>query len=121
RELDSNEFAKRERASEELGLVLDEAEPHLKKALEGKPSEEARRRIELLLQERSIGLSGTELQRFRVIEILEHLANSGADTAPGADAIALLKKLAAGVPGLQLKEEAKASLERLERRADKKR
>jgi WD40 repeat protein len=126
RELDSNTFAKRERASEELGLILDEAEPHLKKALENKPSEEVRRRIELLLQERSTGLAGRELQRFRVIEILEHIAALGADAAPGADAtrlaaVDLLKKLAAGVPGPRLKEEAKASLERLERRADRKR
>jgi RNA polymerase sigma factor (sigma-70 family) len=122
-DLDNNEFDERERASAELGLILDEAETHLKKALQSKPSVEVQLRIARLLQERSTGLTGRQLQRFRVIEILEHIAGPGADAAPGADAtrlaaIALLEKLA-GLPGARLKEEAKASLGRLEKRVEK--
>jgi RNA polymerase sigma factor (sigma-70 family) len=119
RDLDSDTFAERERAAHELGLIVDEAESHLKKALQSKPSLEVRRRIDLLLEERSRGPTGKELQRFRVIEVLEHIAASSADTAEGADAtqlaaIALLKKLAAGAAEARLTREAKASLERLE-------
>jgi WD40 repeat protein len=124
RDLDSDKFAERERAAHELGWILDEAESHLKKALQGKPSLEVRRRIDQLLEERSRGPIGKELQRFRVIEILEHIAAPGADAAEGADAtrraaIALLKKLAAGAAEVRPTQEAKASLERLERRADR--
>ena len=39
-DLDSDKYAERERASLELGLILDEAEPQLKKALSGNPSAE---------------------------------------------------------------------------------
>jgi RNA polymerase sigma factor (sigma-70 family) len=113
RDLDSDEFAKRERASEELGLILDEAEAHLKKALQSKPSVEARRRIDLLLEERKTGFTGRELQRLRVIEILEHIAAPDADATQLAG-IALLKKLAAAAEA-RVKQEAKASLERLEK------
>jgi RNA polymerase sigma factor (sigma-70 family) len=118
-DLDSNEFADRERASEALERILDEAEPHLRKALQGNPSAEARRRIDLLLGEMSTGLNGRELQRFRVIEVLEHIAAPGADTGPEADAtrlaaLALLKRFAAGAPGARPTEEARASLVRLE-------
>jgi WD40 repeat protein len=122
RDLDSDTFAERERASEELGQIVDEAEAHLKKALESKPTLEMRRRIKLLLEERRTGPTGKELQGFRVIEILEHIAASNADPAPGAKAarlavIAVLKKLAAGAAELRPTREARAALERLERRA----
>lgn len=117
-DLDSDTFAERERASEELGWIVDEAEAHLKKALESKLSLELRRRIELLLEERSMGFTGRELQRLRVIEILEHIAASSADATRLA-ALAVLKKLAASAPEVRTTQEAKASLERLENRAAK--
>jgi hypothetical protein len=111
--LDSNKFAERERASQELGLILDEAEPYLKKARESKRSAEAQRRIDALLHTRSLGFSGNELRKLRVIEILEHIAGSGADaTRPGA--IDILKKLAAGDLEAPTTQEARASLDRLE-------
>ena len=113
-DLDSDEFAKRERAFQELGLRLDEAESHLKKALQSKPSLELRRRINQLLEERSTGPTGRELQRLRVIEILEHIAAQDA-TRPAA--ITLLKKFAAGAAGARPTEEAKVSLARLAERA----
>lgn len=108
-DLDSGKFAERERASQELGLILDEAESHLQKARRDKPSEEALRRIDLLLQARSTGFTGKELQKLRVIEALERMASPGA--------IAVLKKLAAGVADATPTREAKASLERIETRA----
>jgi WD40 repeat protein len=118
RDLDSDKFADRERASQELAWIVDEAGPHLKKALEVKPSAEAQQRIGLLLQKRSLGISGKDLQRYRVIEVLEHIAM---DTSPGADAtrlaVELLKKFAGGDPDARMTLEAKASLERLELRA----
>jgi WD40 repeat protein len=118
RDLDSDTFAERERASQALDLVLDEAESHLKKALQGKPSLELRRRIEALLEERSIGPTRKELQRLRVIEVLEHIVADGTGATRVA-AVAVLKKLAVGAPAWTALE-AKAALERLERRADEK-
>jgi hypothetical protein len=118
RDLDSDKYADRERASQELAWIVDEAGPHLTKALEGSPSAEARRRIELLLQKRSVGISGKELHRFRVIEVLEHIAM---DATPGADAsrlaVQLLRKFAGGDSDSRTTLEAKATLERLESRA----
>jgi WD40 repeat protein len=113
RDLDSDEFAERERASEELRWILDEAEAHLKKALQSKPSLEAECRIKLLFEDRRTGPVGKELQRYRVIEILEHIAAEGG--APDRlAAVAVLKKLAAGAGEVRPTKEAKASLERLE-------
>jgi WD40 repeat protein len=109
KDLDSNKYAERDRAFQELGLILDEAEPHLKKALEKTPSAEVRRRINLLLQSRSAGLTGKELQKYRVIEMLERIASPGAT--------ALLKRFAAS-PDSRLTREAKASLARLQRRSE---
>jgi hypothetical protein len=117
-DLDSETFAERERASQELEWILDEAEPHLRKALRGKPSAEVRRQIDLLLDERSNGVCGKELQKLRVIEVLEHIAAPGPDAARPA-AIALLKKLAAGAAEARPTQEAQASLERLARRAER--
>jgi WD40 repeat protein len=115
-DLDSDEFAKRERASQELGLRLDEVESRLKKALQGRPSLELRRRINQLLEERGTGPTGRELQRLRVVEILERLAAQDADATRLA-ATTLLEKLAAGPAGARPTQEAKASLDRLAERA----
>ncbi len=50
-ELDSDNFAVRERATHQLEAQGAHAQPALRKALEGKPSAEARRRMERLLHE----------------------------------------------------------------------
>lgn len=116
RELDSDKYAERERAWKELAWIVDEAEPHLKKALEENPSAEVQRRIELLRQKKGLGISGKELQRYRMIEVLEHIA----DGPPGADAtrlaVSLLKKFSDGDASPRMAQEAKASLERMEQR-----
>jgi WD40 repeat protein len=104
RNFDSSQFADRDRASRELALVLDEAEPHLKQALLAKPSAEARRRTDVLLRARAAAPTGRELQRLRVIELLDRIGT--------AEAIAILKKLAASVPDSRVAKEAKAVLER---------
>jgi hypothetical protein len=114
-DLDSNDFAERQRAAEGLGMILDEAEPHLKKALNAHPSAEVRRQVELLLQERNTGFTGRELQRLRVVEVLEHIADGSGDAIRTA-AIDLLRKLAAGMPESVPGHEATAALARLEKR-----
>jgi hypothetical protein len=113
-ELDSTKFVERERASQELGLILDEAESHLKKARPSAPSAESQGRIDLLLQKRSLGVSGRELQRLRVIEVLERIVPAVPDATRLA-AVAALKRLAAGAVDARPTQEAKASLARLER------
>jgi WD40 repeat protein len=116
-DLDSSKYAERERASQELALVLDESEEHLKKARLTASSAEARRRIDLLLQAKRTGFTGKKLQTFRVIEILERIGTPEAD-APTRLAVAnLLKKLAAGPAQARMTREAMASVERIERRA----
>ncbi|HKB05315.1 MAG TPA: hypothetical protein VKD90_24035, partial [Gemmataceae bacterium] len=113
--LDHDRYADRERATQELGLVLDEAESNLREELRTNRSEEARRRIELLLQARSTGVTGRELQRLRVIEVLEHVAAEGGEATRRA-AVAVLKRLG-DMPGRPT-HEAKATLERLGRGAE---
>lgn len=117
RELDSDKYSERERAWKELAWIVDEAEPLLKRALEEKPTAEVQRRIELLLQKKSLGISAKELQRYRTIEVLERIAAG----PPGADAtrsaVSLLKKYSDSGASARMAQEAKASLERLEHRA----
>jgi WD40 repeat protein len=120
-DLDSNKFVERERASQELGLVLDEAEEHLKKARLGNLSAEARRRIDQLLQAKTTGFSGKKLQMFRAIEILERISTLDADAPTRRDAVALLKKMAAGPPEARMTREAVASLDRVDRQSQFKR
>jgi WD40 repeat protein len=115
-DLDSDKFAARERASKELGLVLDDAEPLLKKALKNEASAEMRQRIDRLIQKRLAGITARELQRLRVLEVLEHIVASSADATRRA-AIDLLKEFAARTPETRLTQEAKASLKRLEKQA----
>jgi WD40 repeat protein len=128
-ELDRDDFKTREKASAELEKLESDAMPSLEKALAGKPSLEVRRRIEALLAKRA----GQEFRRLRAVEVLERIADPGVD--PGADAsrlapaatrlapaatrlaaIDLLKKFASGPPEARLTREAKASLERLDKR-----
>jgi hypothetical protein len=110
-QLDSEEFAQRERATEALHKLGWAAEPTLRKALAGEPSLEARKRIQTLLDglgER--GLPMELVQLLRGIEVLEH-ANTPA-------ARLLLRKLAdstlgEGLGQKEMSQEAKASLERM--------
>jgi WD40 repeat protein len=118
-ELDGTSFAKREAAAKKLTEWEELAEPALAVALKTKLSAEQRRRIEAILSAARPVPKSEKLRQLRSVRVLEHIATS----TPGADAtrlaaIDLLKKLAGGAPEARLTQEAKASLERVERRAE---
>ena len=52
-DLDVNDFDKRQNATKELEKLGEQIEPALRRALEGQPSQEARRRLEVLLKNMS--------------------------------------------------------------------
>jgi WD40 repeat protein len=106
RDLDSPEFATRERASEELAKLEGLAEPALRKALSGQPSPEMRRRIGQLLEQLTAISSGVDLRLLRVVEAVEHIGT--------LEARELLESLARGAPGARLTRAAQAALRRLD-------
>jgi hypothetical protein len=81
--------------------------PALRKALDSKPSAEARRRMESVL-EKPRNLPPGTLQAIRAVEVLENISTPGARR--------LLESLAEGAPEARLTQEAKASLGRLAKR-----
>jgi WD40 repeat protein len=90
-DLDSEQFDVRKKASFELEKVGDAASPFLRKALEGDPSPEARKRIEEVLRKTDAAMPrGEMLRTIRAIEVLEAIGN--------ADAKAVLQILAKGMP-----------------------
>jgi hypothetical protein len=101
--LEADDFKTREQATQELEKIGEQALPVLKKALADKPSLEARKRIERLVEQASAQTSGL-LRGLRAIEVLEH---SG--TTEGRH---VLVALAGGAPQARLTREAKASLQR---------
>ena len=108
-DLDSEQFAVRDKASQEIEKLADLAEPALRKALDKSPPPEARRRLEKLLAQVEGDIPcGEKLRRLRVVEVLEHIATP--------EARQLLQKLADGAPEARLTREAKAALAQLERR-----
>jgi hypothetical protein len=104
-QLDSDDFAVRERATKELEKFGQSALPAFEQALEAKPSAEVRKRITELMER----LAPERLRPLRAIEALEHIGNSEAQDCLG--------KLAQGAPEARLTQEAKASLERLKKRS----
>jgi outer membrane protein assembly factor BamB len=105
-DLDAEEFDVRARAVQELEKLDELAVTSLRKALEGKTSVEAGKRIEEMLQKigRKSFINGEKLRTWRALEVLEHMN--------GEAATSLLKRLASGAEGAWLTREAKASLER---------
>jgi WD40 repeat protein len=109
-ELDSDSFAAREKAFKQLEGLGSAVVPALRAALEAKPSPEARRRLQLLLARAAPAAHAPEVRRrLRAILVLEQIASN--------EARVLLTELAAGVPYAAETRAAKASLERLSRRA----
>jgi hypothetical protein len=106
-DLESDEFAVREKAQRDLERMGEDAVPALRKALDSKPSAEARRRMESVLKKSRTLPPGT-LQAIRAVEVLENISTPGARR--------LLESLAEGAPETRLTREAKASLERLSKR-----
>ena len=87
---------------------LTVAEPALRKVLTGKPSLEARRRAEALLEKlRGPVTSPEHLRALRVVEVLEHVGTPAARE--------VLTILANGAPGARPTRAAKAALARLAR------
>jgi RNA polymerase sigma factor (sigma-70 family) len=110
-DLDSDEFAVREKASGELERLGDPAVPACRKALEGKPSAEMRQRLEKLLEREDRGRWSPTGERLRQLRALEALELTGGD-----EALRRLEELAGGMPGAWLTEEAKAAGRRLSKR-----
>jgi hypothetical protein len=102
-DLDSNAFAKRQKAATELEKIGPPAEPALRKALESKPALELRRRVESIL-ERMLSL---RLQSRRSLQVLLLLATP--------EAIGLLASLTVEKPGAWQTAEAKATFGQMRR------
>jgi hypothetical protein len=105
-DLDSESFQKREQAERRLAALQEHVEADLLAALAGS-SLETRTRLRRLLQRIDKG-SPAQWRRSRALEVLEHIGS--------VEAVALLKKIAAGYTGSALTREAKESLARLQRR-----
>jgi WD40 repeat protein len=111
RDLDADSFDTREEASRELEKVLEQAEPALRKALEGSPSPEVRNRATALLGHLGdTGLSPERRRAARALELTEQLRTP--------EARKLVEAAAAGAPGAWLTREAKAALRRMQDRGD---
>jgi RNA polymerase sigma factor (sigma-70 family) len=109
-DLDSDEFAARAAAAGELEKLGQQAVPALREALEGKPSPEVRRRAESLLDAaRQVG-SPELLRRLRAVAVLERIGSR--------EAHAVLDRLAGGAEAARETREARASLQRLDRRPE---
>jgi hypothetical protein len=103
-ELDSDDFATRQRAAEELSKYGDAIIPALQRTLDGKPSLEVRRRVQQLLDQ-ARDWTAERLRDHRAIQALEHIG-----TPPAKE---VLQRLAAGALDTLRTEEAKAVLRRL--------
>jgi hypothetical protein len=105
RDLDSDDFQARTKASEELEKIVEEAEPALRKELAEKPSLEARQRIQQVLSKLEPMPSAERLRALRSVQILEY--------AGTPEAKKCLETLAGGLQEARLTREAKAALERM--------
>jgi hypothetical protein len=109
KDLDSNSFDVRQKASDELEKLRELAEPALKKALAAKPGLEVRQRLENLLSRLDGPLTSSErLRTLRAIEVLEKVGTPEAQD--------ILKVLAAGAPEAGCTADARAALDRLSKR-----
>ncbi|HEY7429034.1 MAG TPA: hypothetical protein VH682_32685, partial [Gemmataceae bacterium] len=107
-DLNSEDFAVRQKATATLRELADQPLASYRKALEGKPSLETRRRLEDLLEKASSAwwdVSGERLRSLRAVEALE--------LAGTKEAREILTLLAGGAPAARLSEQAKAALHRL--------
>jgi RNA polymerase sigma factor (sigma-70 family) len=110
-ELDNDQFHVREKATTELEKLGETALGALRKALDGQPALETRRRLEQLLEKQEHEQRSPSPQRLRLLRAVEVLERIG-----DADARRALATLTGGAPGAWLTEDAKAALDRLGRR-----
>ncbi len=111
-DLDSDKFAARKAAADELEKLGDQAAPALREVLTAKPSPDLRQRVEQLLarvDKDRHALTPAQLQALRALELLERIATP--------EARQLLEKLSRGAPAAWLTVEAKAAHDRLAQRA----
>jgi hypothetical protein len=109
-DLDSDTFAVRKKAFEQLDRLGPAAEPALRKAREKGGSPEVRRRVEELLDRLgSRSLSAEPLRTLRALAVLEH------EETP--EARRLLRELAGGAAGAWLTQEAQAAQARVTRQS----
>jgi RNA polymerase sigma factor (sigma-70 family) len=107
-DLDSAQFAAREKAEGQLEQLAGEAEVMLLRALDNKPSAELRRRIEALLARPQVVRSPETLRRLRAIRVLENIGSK--------EAVQVLERLANGVALAVETSEAQAARKRLQLR-----
>jgi len=103
--LDSQQFAERETASQELAALGERARPNLQAAMRTTPSTEVRRRLGLVLTDSVVVRAPSRWRQFRAIAILERIASP--------DATAILSDLSKGDPAANETKEAIDSLHRL--------
>jgi RNA polymerase sigma factor (sigma-70 family) len=104
-DLDNDDFKVREKATEELEKLGPSAAVALRKALDGKPSPEMRKRVETLLDKLSGPTDNPEtLRAIRAVEALEQVGTP--------EARRVLEGLGKGSEGARLTAEAKAALAR---------
>ncbi|HTU22320.1 MAG TPA: prenyltransferase/squalene oxidase repeat-containing protein [Gemmataceae bacterium] len=108
-DLDDDSFAVRQQATAELEKLAEMVHPALRRALANKPSLEARRRIEQVLEATDLD-KGTAAQR-QAVRAVEVLVQAGS-----AETRRLLETLAGGAPEALLTRAAKNGLERLSKR-----
>jgi RNA polymerase sigma factor (sigma-70 family) len=108
--LDSDRFDVRTAAEGRLRALGEGVAPALREALTGTPSAQRRRRVEAVLEalDTSGLLAGEPLRGARAAQVLERVGSPEARQA--------LDRLAGGVASARLTREAKAALERLDRR-----
>jgi predicted NACHT family NTPase len=109
RDLNSEQFATREKAAQELDRVADQAESLIRKAREQATSAEGQRQLDRVLQSLD-DVTQERLRGLRAVEVLEHLATP--------EARKHLELLAGGPRDARVTKEAAAALERLTRRAN---
>jgi hypothetical protein len=103
-------FDAREKATTELEKLGELALPKLRQAMAESPSAEVRQRAEKLFEKlRGLVPAGEALRGLRAVQTLEYIATPEAKQQ--------LESLAKGAPEARLTQEAKASLERLNRQA----
>jgi RNA polymerase sigma factor (sigma-70 family) len=109
-ELGDEKFAVRQAAMRDLEKVADAVESELRKLLENPPSQEVRARLLQILKTLEAGDLAvpplTEVRNLRAVAVLERLAS--------ADALAILRDLAAGAPDAALTRAARGALERVD-------
>jgi WD40 repeat protein len=104
-DLDSDVFEVRQKATAELEKLGESVGPVIRRALEGKPALEARRRLEGLLHKlRRVSPEPERLRELRALEVLERIDAS--------EVRQTLEALAGGMPEGRLTQEAKAALQR---------